>query len=34
MPRIIDTLTGIAVYIYASLEDANSGEAYGGSGFL
>jgi hypothetical protein len=34
MPRIADTFTDNAVYIYASKEDAESGKAVGGSGFL
>jgi hypothetical protein len=34
VPRIIDTITGIAVYVYQDLEAAQNGEAYGGSGFL
>jgi hypothetical protein len=34
VPRIIDTITGIAVYIYQDLEAAQNGEAFGGSGFL
>lgn len=34
MPRIQDVFTSCAVYIYKSLEDAQNGESYGGSGFL
>lgn len=33
MPRIHDTYTHCAVYIYRSLADARNGEQYGGSGF-
>jgi hypothetical protein len=34
MPRIADAFIDNAVYIYASQEDAESGKAVGGSGFL
>lgn len=34
MPRIKDRFTDVAVYIYSSLEDAEDGNAYGGSGFI
>lgn len=34
VPRIRDAFTGIAAYIYPTLEDAQCGEAFGGSGFL
>src|SRR5579871_2734968 len=34
MPRIADTFTNIAAYIYASLDDAKNGYKSGGSGFL
>jgi Trypsin-like peptidase domain len=32
MPRIWDSFTGIAVYIYGSLNDAKSGDTYSGAG--
>jgi hypothetical protein len=34
MPRISDVYTHNAIYIYANLEDAQQGRAFGGSGFL
>jgi len=34
MPRLPDNFLDTAVYIYDSLEDAKSGKAAGGSGFL
>jgi len=34
MPRILDSYTDIAVYVYSCLEDAKRGEKQGGSGFL
>jgi hypothetical protein len=34
MPRISDVYTHNAVYIYANIEDAREGRAFGGSGFL
>lgn len=34
VPRIKDAFTDIAVYVYASIEDAEDGAAFGGSGFL
>jgi hypothetical protein len=34
MPRISDTFTECAVYIYSSVEDARDGTSQGGSGFL
>ncbi len=34
MPRIQDTWTGIAVYIYDSLDAAREGDRFGGSGFI
>ncbi|MGB7556008.1 MAG: trypsin-like peptidase domain-containing protein [Candidatus Korobacteraceae bacterium] len=34
MPRIRDTWTGIAVYIYDSLDAAQGGDHFGGSGFV
>jgi len=34
VPRIKDTWTGIAVYIYDSMEAAQEGDPFGGSGFI
>jgi hypothetical protein len=34
VPRILDKFTDMAVYIYGSLEDADEGARFGGSGFL
>jgi hypothetical protein len=34
VPRIDDRFSDVAIYIYTSLEDAEDGNAYGGSGFF
>lgn len=34
MPRIADVVMDCAIYLYPSVQDAKSGESYGGSGFL